>query len=172
MIRIQRQLSASVSTPPSSAPEAPPIAPIAPHSPSARLRSAPSGKLVVRIESVAGATIAPPSPCAARAATSVSSFWARPPASEARANSASPPANTSRRPSRSAARPPSSRKPAKASVYAFTTHARLAGVNPRSAAIEGSATFTIETSRMTMNCARQQRTSVRVARRASVIRLH
>ena len=42
------------------------------------------------------------------------------------------------------------------------------GVKPRSARIDGSATFTIETSRMTMNCARQQRTSVRVRRRASV----
>ncbi len=116
MMRIQRQLSASVRIPPSSAPDAPPIAPIAPHSPSARLRSEPSGNVVVRIESVAGATTAPPSPCAALAATSVSSLCASPPASDASANSASPPAKTSRRPSRSAARPPSSRKPAKVSV--------------------------------------------------------
>ena len=41
---------------------------------------------------------------------------------------------------------------------------------PRSLVIEGSATFTIETSRMTMNCARQHNTSVRVLRFASGMR--
>lgn len=42
MSRIQRHDSVSVSRPPNSAPLAPPRPPIAPHSPSARLRSAPS----------------------------------------------------------------------------------------------------------------------------------
>src|SRR2546423_2150930 len=40
---------------------------------------------------------------------------------------------------------------------------------PRSARIDGSATFTIETSRITMNCAAQHRTSVQVFLRASDI---
>src|SRR3954469_25046218 len=71
---------------------------------------------------------------------------------------------TRRRPSRSAARPPSSRKPANVSVYALTTHCRSVAVKPRSLRIDGSATFTIETSRMTMNCARQQRKRVQFLR--------
>ena len=89
---------------------------MAPHAASARLRSAPSEKVVVRIARVEGATMAPPRPCAARAATSTPSFGARPPASDAAAKSSSPATNTLRCPRRSAARPPSSRKPAKVSV--------------------------------------------------------
>ena len=64
--------------------------PIAPQSPSARLRSAPSVNVVVRIDSVAGATTAPPRPWTARAAISVRSVCARPPASDASANSTQP----------------------------------------------------------------------------------
>ena len=48
--RIHCQPSRSVSTPPSSAPAAPPAPPIAPQTPSARLRSGPSAKVVVRID--------------------------------------------------------------------------------------------------------------------------
>jgi hypothetical protein len=72
--------------------------------------------VVVRIERVAGATIAPPSPWAARATTSIVSFWAIPPIREAVANSAMPATKTSRRPRRSEARPPRRRKPANAGV--------------------------------------------------------
>ena len=103
-------------TPPSSTPAAPPAPPMAPQMPTARLRAAPSVKVVVRIESEAGAMIAPPSPCTARAAMSTPWLSAMPPASEATANSVSPATNTRRRPSRSAARPPSSRNPAKVTV--------------------------------------------------------
>src|SRR3954447_13342908 len=38
------------------------------------------------------------------------------------------------------------------------THCRLEGLKPRSLWIDGSATFTIVASRMTMNCARQMMT--------------
>jgi hypothetical protein len=64
------QPSPSVSTPPSRTPAAPPLPATAPHTPSARLRSAPSWKVVVTIERAAGERIAAPSPCTARAAMS------------------------------------------------------------------------------------------------------
>ena len=106
----------SVSTPPSSTPAAPPEPATAPQTPSAVLRSAPSLKVVVTIESAAGETSAAPRPCTARAMISHSSLWAKPPASEASANSSRPEMNIRRRPSRSARRPPSSRKPPKINV--------------------------------------------------------
>ena len=70
MNRIQRQPSASVRMPPSRTPAAPPAPPMAPQIPTARLRAGPSVKVVVRIESEAGAMTAPPSPWTARAAIS------------------------------------------------------------------------------------------------------
>src|SRR5438477_269973 len=57
---------------------------------------------------------------------------------------------TRRRPIRSAARPPSSRKPPNAIAYAVITHWRFACEKFRSRPIDGSATFTIETSRIVM----------------------
>ncbi len=97
-------------------PAAPPAPATAPHTPSARLRSAPSAKVVVMIDSAAGETIAAPVPCTARAAISHGSDWARPPASEASEKTTSPSMNMRRRPIRSASRPPSSRKPPNVSV--------------------------------------------------------
>jgi hypothetical protein len=64
------QPSPSVRMPPSRTPAAPPEPATAPHTPSALLRSAPSLKVVVTIESAAGEMIAAPRPCAARAAIS------------------------------------------------------------------------------------------------------
>ena len=101
MIRIRRQLSASVSTPPSNAPEAPPIAPIAPQSPSARLRSGPSGS------SSSGSRASPEPHRAAealrRAGGDERQLVLREASRSDPARTAGPPANTSRRPSRSAA---------------------------------------------------------------------
>src|SRR4051812_6624583 len=119
-------------------------------------------------ERVAGATTAPPTPWRARAPISIPWLVDKPPISEAPPKSSSPATKTRRWPSRSAARPPSRRKPANVSVYAFTTHWRSVAEKPRSLRIDGSATFTIETSRMTMNCAVQQRTRVQSFRRLSV----
>ncbi len=106
----------SVSMPPSSTPTAPPAPASAPQMPSALLRSAPSVKVVVTIDSAAGATTAAPRPCTPRAMISHSDVVAKPPASEATENSPRPAMKTRRRPNRSAARPPSSRKPPNASV--------------------------------------------------------
>ena len=81
--------------------------------PSARLRSAPSAKMVMTIDSAAGNTTAAPTPCRPRITISTVSLPASPHASEAAANTASPTMKTRRRPSRSAARPPSSINPPK-----------------------------------------------------------
>ena len=68
-------------------------------------------------------------------------------------NSVSPIMNNRRRPNRSASRPPSNNTPPKTIAYAVITHCRLTCEKCRSVLIEGSATFTIATSRTTMNCA-------------------
>src|SRR3954454_7032408 len=164
--RTHSQPRPSVSTPPSSTPAAPPEPATAPQMPSARLRSAPSRKVVVTIDSAAGDRIAAPRPCTARAAISWPEFVARPPASDASANSTRPPMKTRRLPSRSAMRPPSSRKPPKVSTYAFTTHGRLLSLKCSARPIVGSATLTIDASRTTTNCATQSR--IRAIQRRSV----
>ncbi len=90
MAKIACQPSVCVSTPPSSAPDEAPSPPIAAHRPRPRLRSGPSGSAEVMIESVAGATIAPPNPCSARAAISRLRESASAHASEDSVNSATP----------------------------------------------------------------------------------
>ena len=61
---------------------------MAPQTPSARLRSGPSAKVVVMIDSVAGATTAPPRPCTrARGDQHALALVESPPTSEASANS-------------------------------------------------------------------------------------
>ena len=70
-MKIHGHETRSVSTPPSSSPAAAPPAAIALHTPSARVRSALSVKVVVMIDIAAGETSAPPSPCSARPAISM-----------------------------------------------------------------------------------------------------
>ena len=111
MKKIQDQLSALVSAPPSRTPAAPPLPEAAPQIPSATLRSRPSLKVVVRIESAAGASSAAPSPCRPRKAISEPDDHASPSRSEKTVNTAIPAMNTRRRPSRSAMRPPSRSTP-------------------------------------------------------------
>ena len=83
------------------------IPPVAPHAPIARLRSAPSGKLRIRIDKAAGVIAAAPRPCTARAAINVAPEDASPHAKEASVKMATPASSTRLRPSRSANRPPS-----------------------------------------------------------------
>ena len=78
----QRQPGPSASRPPRETPMAAPIAEMPPQIPSAVLRSLPSVKVVVRIESAAGAMIAAPTPWAMRAAINSPWLCASPPASE------------------------------------------------------------------------------------------
>jgi hypothetical protein len=153
MKKIQVQFSVLVRAPPSSTPAAPPLPDAAPHTPSARLRSLPSRKVVVRIDSAAGDRSAAPSPCRERNAIREPADQDSPSSSELTVNNASPTMNNRRRPSRSASRPPSSSTPPKKIAYAVITHCRPSDENPRSVCIDGSATFTIATSRTTMNWA-------------------
>jgi hypothetical protein len=155
MRKIAGQPRPWVSTPPSRTPEVAPSPPSAPHTPSARLRDAPSSNDVVMIARLAAEITAPPTPWIARAPRRTAGEPAIAHMRDAAVNSAVPARNTRRRPRRSEARPPSRSNPAKVSVYALTTHCRPAVENPRPSWIAGSATFTIETSRITMNCARQ-----------------
>ena len=121
--------------------------------PSAMLRSRPSAKVVISRESPAGASSAPPRPWSPRKATSEPADQESPHRTELTAKSAIPAAKTLRRPSTSASLPPSRRNPPKTIAYAVTTHSSPDWVKPRSVSIDGSATFTIATSRITMNCA-------------------
>jgi hypothetical protein len=66
----QRQFNRSVRTPPARTPTAAPLAAVADQAPSARRRSAGSKNRTVRRLNVEGARMAPPTPCAARAAMS------------------------------------------------------------------------------------------------------
>ncbi len=114
--KIHSQPRLSVRMPPASTPAAPPMPAMAPQMPSALLRSAPSSKVVTRIDRAAGEMTAAPMPWMARAMIRTVSDPAKPQASEAREKITSPAMKTRRRPSRSAIRPPSSSRPPKVSV--------------------------------------------------------
>ena len=105
------QPTALVRNPPRIIPTAKPTVLMVPNQPIARFRAGPSGNVVVRSDRAAGDTIAPPTPCSARAATSNHGDRANPPARDATENRARPVTNTRRRPNRSAARPPSIKNP-------------------------------------------------------------
>src|SRR5207248_86783 len=109
--KIHDQLRYEVRTPPTSTPTAPPIPEAAPHTPSATLRSRPSRNVVTTIDSAAGTSNAPPSPCRARETISDPSDQASPESSELSVNTATPVTKSRRRPSRSASRPPKSSVP-------------------------------------------------------------
>jgi len=116
MKSVKRQLNSWVSRPPRINPADAPPAAIALHIPSARLRSRPSLKVVVRSESAAGETKAPAKPWITRAAISIPPDWLNPPSIDAPMNRTKPVKNMRRRPTTSASRPPSMRKPPKVSA--------------------------------------------------------
>jgi hypothetical protein len=115
MKKIHCQPSPSVIGPPTSHAAVPPTAPVEPQIPSALLRSAPSWKVVITIDSAVGVMIAAAMPCTTRAASSAPVVPASPAPSEASAKRPVPTMNTRRRPRRSAARPPSRSRPPKLS---------------------------------------------------------
>ncbi len=108
--KVQRQPT-SVSRPPRIRPSEKPLAAQVVKILSARFRSGPSWKVVVRMESAAGAVNAAAMPFTNRAAMSSSGLVASELSIETTAKTASAIRKTRRRPSRSAVRPPSSRKP-------------------------------------------------------------
>ncbi len=113
---VKRQLNSWVSRPPRINPADAPPAAIALQIPSARLRSGPSLKVVVRSDSAAGETKAPAKPWIKRAAISIPPDWLNPPSMDAPMKRTKPVTNMRRRPTTSASRPPSMRKPPKVSA--------------------------------------------------------
>ena len=88
--KTQRQDRYVVSTPPRIRPTAAPAMLMAAYTPMARLRGGPSGNVVVTRDSAVGATMAPPTPWIARAASSHPGVVAKPPNSEATENKMMP----------------------------------------------------------------------------------
>ncbi len=101
--------------PPTSGPIATARPPIAPHAPSAAPRRS-AGTAALRIVSVSGVRIAPPTPCAARATISASTDGASAAAAEATVKIAIPIVNSRRRPNRSPRAAPVRRSTANVSV--------------------------------------------------------
>ena len=114
--KIQGHERVSTRMPPSSRPTAPPPTAIAAQTPSAFVRSEPSLKVAVTIESAAGETSAAPRPCRPRLMISQVEPVATAQSSEAEVNSTRPMRKTFFRPARSPARPPRRRKPPNISV--------------------------------------------------------
>jgi hypothetical protein len=111
--------------------------------------------VTARIESAAGATRAAPKPWSPRVAIRSPIDWEIPARNDAAVKMVSPVRRMRRLPSRSASRPPNRRNPPSMRPYAMTTHCSVLWLTPRSRWIEGKATFTMATSRTTMNCAAQ-----------------
>ncbi len=103
---------------------------------------------------------AAPVPWSARKAFSTVASSDRPQQSEAAVKTTNPIVKMRRRPSRSPNEPKTSRKEARVSAYASTTHWRLERLASRLFWIDGSATLTIVTSRRSMNVATQTAISV------------
>src|SRR6201991_2216201 len=101
-----------------------------------------------------GFSIAPPTACSTRAATSSSALGASAHSSDATVKTLRPVTNTRLRPTRSASDPPSINRLASTTVYASIVHCSPATPVPKSRPIEGSATFTTVTSSPTISMLR------------------
>jgi hypothetical protein len=157
MRNAQRQERSSVSSPPRTAPAVKPDDISAPLRPSARSRSGPSRNAVVSRARPAGVTAAVARPCNTRATTSISGDTASPPSKEEAPSTIMPPRNSRLRPTRSAIRPRSSVSPAAARAKAVEIHGRSASGKPSPLPTAGRATFRMEKSTATMNCAPRSR---------------
>jgi hypothetical protein len=105
------QPSSVVIRPPSTAPAIAAELPTTDAIPNARLRSVPGGKVALISDREAGALIAAPAPCTARAASITAGLDASPAPSEPAAKTTRPMTSMRRRPTRSPSRPPRSRSP-------------------------------------------------------------
>src|SRR5262249_21352531 len=94
--KIQCQLRRPVRTPPSRTPSAPPPEETKPKMPIAFARSAGSVNSVIISDRDTAETPAPPTPCTARAATSIPCEFAKPHTADAAVNTATPARNTPR----------------------------------------------------------------------------
>ena len=116
----------------------------------------------LRMVRVSGVTMAPPSPCTARAAMSASTEGASAAATEAPVKMPSPITNMRRRPKRSPRAAPVRRKTAKLRVYALTVHSRSSIEAPRSPRITGREVVTTRLSRVAMKRATDVITNVQM----------
>ena len=158
----------STTAPPTSGPNAIARPPIPPQAPRASPRRSGATAALSNVR-VSGITIAPPSPCAARAAFSASTDGASAAPTDPRVKTASPIVNMRRRPNRSPSAAPVSRKTAKVSVYAFTVHSSCSSDASRSVRITGSAVVTTRLSSETMNSATEVIANVQSVRALPVI---
>ena len=139
-----------------------------PQMPSAMPRRA-GGTAAERSVRVSGVTIAPPTPCRARAATSASMLGASAAAAEPAVKMARPTRNIRLRPNRSPSAAPVRSRTAKVRVYALTVHSSPASEAFKSALITGSAVVTTRLSSDTMKTATLVTTKVqKVAARALI----
>ena len=147
-------------TPPSTSPTAPPPPATEPKTPKALARSLGSVNVLTSVESAPGASTAPKTPCAARAATSMPKDVEAPPTAEAIAKPAMPPRKAHLRPNMSPMRPPSSSRLPKASAYEVTIHCRPS--SPKCSAVwaDGRAMFTMVASSTTMSWATETITRI------------
>ena len=129
--------------PPASSPIEAPAEAMKAKTPIAFACSRGSGNIVTIMPRITAEPIAPPAPWMKRAPISMPWVCAMAHTAEAVVKMARPIRKMRRWPIRSPSLPASSSRPPNAIRYAFTTHARLPCVKPRSSLIVGSATFTI-----------------------------
>src|SRR4051795_6472762 len=153
-----RQSKASSSHPPTIGPSAIAAPVVAPHRPIASARSCRSVKTCVSSDSVAGNTIAAPTPMTARAAISWPGLPVNPPARLARPKTARPTSSMPLRPNLSERLPKASTDAANSRLNASTTHCSWALEASSSRTRVGSATLTIVVSRLIANAASSSET--------------
>ena len=150
--KIHCQDAPSTIAPPTSGPTATASPPTAPQAPSTRPRRSGGTAADSKVR-VSGISIAAPTPCTARAATSQPIPGASAAAADPAVNTASPTVNSRRRPNRSPSVAPVSSSTANVSVYAFTVHCRPSSPACKCSRIDGSAVVTTRLSSEAMNSA-------------------
>src|SRR4051812_12699898 len=156
--KMLRQSEASSSHPPTIGPSAIAAPVLAPHRPIASARSRRFVNTCVSSESVAGKTIAAPTPITARAAISWPGLPVNPPARLARPKTARPTSSMPLRPNLSERLPKASTDAANSTLNASTTHCSWALEASSSRTRVGSATLTIVVSRLIANAASSSET--------------
>ena len=116
-------------------------------------RNSVSGTTRITTSRPTGSSIAPPTPCSTRDATSCVSPRDSAQASEPAENSTTAATNTRRVPNRSASQPDAGMSMATASAYDATTACMRSGDSPRLTAIDGSAVLTMVVSSICMKAA-------------------
>src|SRR4249919_287721 len=151
----------STTAPPTSGPSATARPLMPPQAPSARPRRS-AGTAALRMVSVNGSTIAPPSPCTARAAIRISIEGASAAAAEASVKIPRPATKILRRPNLSPSAAPVISRTANTSVYALTVHSSPPRLAWSSLRITGSADVTTRLSRVVMKTATDVMANVQI----------